>query len=400
MQRSFRLTILASHPVQYHVPLFRALAAHPGFEVSVLYCGNWGVEPYHDPGFGQALAWDVELLRGYNHRFLRNLSRRPGPSTFFGTISPEIVTFIRQNRPDALLVHGWARATNWLAMYAAWRTSVPVWMRGESTLLNLPWRGKRFLKRAVLGRLFPRVRLFLAIGRRNQEFYAAYGVPPDRVVLVPYAADNEFFTGRAQLELEIRRRVRRAYGLRDDIPLVLFSGKLLARKRPQDALEACSLVGRRVALSLAYVGDGVERLALERHARELGFADVVFLGVQNQSALPALYSAADLLILPSEFEPWGMVVNEAMCCGLPVVVSDKVGAAADLVADGINGFVYPAGDVPALADRVLRIVTDESRRRAMSRESVRRIGGWSVEIGVDRLARGVDQMSAGHAITG
>jgi glycosyltransferase involved in cell wall biosynthesis len=113
-----------------------------------------------------------------------------------------------------------------------------------------------------------------------------------------------------------------------------------------------------------------------------------------------LYSAADLLVLASEFEPWGMVVNEAMCCGLPVVVSDKVGAAADLVADGINGFVYPVGDVPALADRVLRLVEDEGLRRAMARESVRRIGEWSVEAGVDALASRVARMGADRALAG
>jgi glycosyltransferase involved in cell wall biosynthesis len=206
---------------------------------------------------------------------------------------------------------------------------------------------------------------------------------------VPYAADNNFFMGRAQPEAQVRRRIRRESGLPEDVPLVLVSGKLIARKRPLDVLEACALVGRRAAVSLAYVGGGIERDAIERRARELGFSRIVFLGVQNQSALPALYSAADLLVLPSDFEPWGMVINEAMCCGLPVVVSDKVGAAADLVADGVNGFVYPMGDVPALAHRVLRIVSDDGLRSAMARESVRRIGEWSVETGVDALVRRV-----------
>lgn len=396
MRRRFRLTILASHPVQYHVPLFRALAAHPGFQITVLYCGAWGTERYYDRGFRQALAWDVELLEGYDHRFLRNLSWRRGPSTFFGTISPEIVSLIWRDRPDALLVHGWSRATNWLAMGAAWASGVPVWMRGESTLLNSPGAAKLFLKRSLLRRLFRRVQLFLAIGRRNQEFYEAYGVPAHRIALVPYAADNAFFMKRAQSSWEARCDIRKGFGLREDVPLVLFSGKLLARKRPQDVLEACARVACRVPVSLAYVGHGTERAAIERRARDLGFSDVAFLGVQNQSVLPALYSAADLLVLPSDFDPWGMVVNEAMCCGLPVVVSDKVGAAADLVSDGANGFVYPVGDVPALADLLLRLVEDDSVRRAMGGESLRRIREWSVEAGVTTLAHRV--IGADHAL--
>ncbi len=205
---------------------------------------------------------------------------------------------------------------------------------------------------------------------------------------------------RASLESAARRRIRRASGLREDVPIVLVSGKLLSRKRPHDALEACALVAQHAAVSLAYVGDGVERPALERRARDLGLSDVVFLGFRNQSDLPALYSAADLLVLPSEFEPWGMVVNEAMCCGLPVVVSDKVGAASDLVADGINGFVYSAGDVPALAERVLRLVKDEGLRRAMGRESVLKIGEWSVEVGVDALASRAAQVNVDRAVVG
>jgi glycosyltransferase involved in cell wall biosynthesis len=398
--RPFRLTILASHPVQYHVPLFRALATHPGFEVMVVYCGAWGAKRYFDAGFRQAITWDVNLLEGYDQRFLRNLSWRQGPSTFFGTISPEVTGFIRRNRPDALLVHGWSKATNWLAMRAAWGARVPVWMRGESTLLSEHGSMKLLLKRSLLRRLFRRVHLFLAIGQRNQEFYEAYGVPRDRVVLVPYAADNGFFMERAQRESEARHRTRRAFGLREDVPLVLVSGKLLAQKRPQDVLEACAVVARRAAVGLAYVGDGIERAALERRAHDLGFSGAVFLGVQNQSALPALYSAADLLVLASDFEPWGMVVNEAMCCGLPVVVSDKVGAGADLVADGINGLVYPAGDVSALADRMLRLVQDEGLRHSMARESVKRICEWSVEVGVEALAGQVARMSADRAVAG
>lgn len=394
MRRPFRLTILASHPIQYQVPFFRALTAHPGFEVTVIYCGAWGVERYYDREFGKTLAWDVDLLGRYNHRFLRNLSWRPGPSTFFGTISPEVVGLIRRDPPDALLVHGWARATNWLAMYAAWVARVPVWMRGDSTLLRPTGAAKRLLKRSLLRRLFRRVCLFLAVGRRNQEFYEAYGVVPNRVVVVPYAVDNAFFMERAILEPEARRRIRRAFGLREDVPLVLVSGKLVAWKRPQDVLEASVFVARCAAMSLAYVGDGVERAPLERRASELGFRDVTFLGFRNQSDLPALYSAADLLVLPSELDAWGMVVNEGMCCGLPVIVSDKVGAAADLVRDGTNGFVYPVGDVPTLADRMLRLVQDVGLRRAMARESIRRIDEWSVEAGVDTLARYVAQVSA------
>jgi glycosyltransferase involved in cell wall biosynthesis len=141
---------------------------------------------------------------------------------------------------------------------------------------------------------------------------------------------------------------------------------------------------------LVFAGDGPERSALERRAKESGFADRVrFLGFLNQSQLPSAYCASDLFVLPSLFEPFGLVVNEAMLCGLPVAVSDRVGAKFDLVRPDENGYVFPAGDVEGLAAILRQILPDGEKRARMGAAARRRMETWSPREYTDSVVRAV-----------
>jgi glycosyltransferase involved in cell wall biosynthesis len=173
---------------------------------------------------------------------------------------------------------------------------------------------------------------------------------------------------------------------------VLFCAKLQRWKGPQDLLEAFARADVPNSY-LVYAGDGPERSNLEGRATELGIAQRVrFLGFVNQSQLPAAYSAADLFVLPSLFEPFGLVVNEAMLCGLPVAVSDRVGAKFDLVLPGENGYVFPAGDVEALACILREILPDPEKRARMGAAARRRMETWSPREYADSVVRAVQSV--------
>ena len=377
MNLPYRLAILASHPIQYQTPLFRALAARSEIDLTVLFCSDWGLKPYRDDGFGQELKWNIPLLDGYRSEVLANKSPRPNLSHFGGLINPGIVRRLRRGNFDALWVHGWARATDWLAMLTVFASGIPVLLRGETNLLPTLPRPKEKLKKAILTWLFKRVAGFLAIGRYNSEFYKAYGVQKEKVFLVPYAVDNDSFFARGEELLPKKKELKIKLGIPCDLPVILFTGKLLEAKRPLDLLKAFAVVSKAARAALVYVGDGPLRPRLEAYVHEFRIQHVYFMGFQNQTELPQFYAIADVFVLPSSFDPWGLVVNEAMCFGLPVIVSDQVGAGGDLVQQGLNGFVYRAGDVSLLAESILEVLADPFRRESMGEMSKNIVRQWS-----------------------
>ena len=262
-------------------------------------------------------------------------------------------------------------------MLTAFAAGIPVILRGETTLLPHMPSWKAAIKRAVLSLLFKKVSGFLAIGRYNAEFYEAYGVPKEKIFLVPYAVDNSFFLSKAEEQLPEKIELKRNVGIPDDLPVVLFSGKLLDVKRPMDLLMAFAEVSEVVQAALVYVGEGPLRSELEAYVRESRIQHVYFVGFKNQTELPEFYAMADVFVLPSTFEPWGLVVNEAMCFGLLVIVSDQVGAGGDLVQHGVSGFVYPAGQVSALADQLRGVLADPVKRKETGQVSKQLIQQWS-----------------------
>jgi len=374
-KRPFRLAVVASHVIQYQDPLYQLLAKDPALDLEVFFCSDWGAKPFHDPGFGQELKWDIELLHGYRHEFLKNISPNPSLTRFFGTINPGITRRLKKGGFDAVLLYGWNRCTMWIAFFSALLFRIPILLRGETNLINpLPW-WKRSLKRAVLAPMFRGIRAFLAIGTKNLEFYHAYGIPARKLFVAPYAINNEFFMSRAR-ELQRRRDdIRRRLGIPDGSPTVIFCGKLIGVKRPMDLLQAFARTD--FGGTLIFVGDGTLRPELEEYVSSNGIQNVHIAGFKNQTELPGYFAAGDIFALPSVSEPWGLVVNEAMCFGLPIVVSDKVGAAADLVKEGENGFVFRCGDIEQLASLLSRTGKDPELRTRMGQKSTELISRWS-----------------------
>jgi len=373
----FRLAALASHPIQYQAPLFRALAARPEIELHVFFCERWGLRNYRDPGFRAEFSWDIPLLGGYRFSFLRNLNPFPNPSSFWSCLNPGIVPAVRSGRFDALWIHGWALASNWISLAAA-PSRLPILLRAETNGLAEPAGLRKAVKRILLAHFFGRISAFLAIGTRNAAFYRSYRIPSERIFWTPYAVDNEFFIKGAQQLSAQKALLREKEGIPPNLPVILFCGKLSKQKCPADLLKAFAILSRFVKASLVFVGDGPLRLRLRHLAEKGGLSNVFFLGFRNQSQMPSCYAMADVLVLPSAFEPWGLVVNEAMCCGLAVIASDRVGAAVDLVKEGDNGFTYPAGDGEALADRLQKVLGDAAESRRMGQRSLEIIRPWGI----------------------
>ena len=348
-----RLAIVASHPVQYQAPLFRELARR--MDVEVFFAHRATRADQADAGFGVGFDWDVDLLSGYQHTFLHNAASRPGLEHFGGCDTPSIACKLARNRPDSALLMGWHLKCYWQAIWAAKRAGIPVMVRGDSHL-ETP---RSMLKRAAKAGAYPLgLRVFdaaLYVGEHSRRYWEHYRYPKDRLFFSPHCVDNDWFAARATRQT--REALRSARCIPSGAKVALFAGKLVSFKRPLDLIAAAgrlAAMGEELTVLVAGAGQLEGEVAA---AAKLAGVGHVALGFCNQSQMPAAYAAADFLVLPSSpRETWGLVANEALACGKPIVVSDACGCALDLAADETAGRTYPVGDIEALAAAIIQLI--------------------------------------------
>jgi glycosyltransferase involved in cell wall biosynthesis len=399
LKNKVRLAYLVSHPIQYQAPLLRRIAQEPDIDLTVFFGSDFSVRDYKDEGFGVGVKWDVPLLDGYRHEFLPVLRDNANP----GAMSP--VNYGIFNRLhgskgaagfDVLWLHGYSSINALHAMLAAKALGIPVLVRAE------PWLGdrdrsgptllvKRFYFRLLRGLLDGA----LPIGTLNAEYWRHYLGEGFPLHSMPYAVDNHYFQSRCEEAREGRTALRNELELDAARPVILFASKLQTRKRCGDLLEAYRNLsnepGRAPLPYLVIVGDGEERAALERQTEESGLEGVRFCGFRNQSELPRFFDMATVFVLPSRHEPWGLIVNEVMNAGRAVVVSDDVGCQPDLIEDGVEGCVFPVGDVAALTDALRRVLTTPETAAVMGRRALAKIQTWDFEEDVRGLRRAIAQ---------
>jgi glycosyltransferase involved in cell wall biosynthesis len=377
-RRRIRLAVLNSHPIQYFAPLYAYLNSAPELEVTALYMSDVSIRGGKDAEFDQDVKWDVDLMAGYRSVFLGKAVRNRQPRGFWSLIVPQVWEELRSGRYDVLWLHGHNYAANLIALLAAKTAGLPVMMRGETHLGLARGTIKSRLRQPVMGLLYRWCDRLLAIGAANAAFYGAMGVPNRKIFLVPYSVDNDRFIQSAKLTDEQRAQIRQRYNVPMKRPTVLYAAKFTRRKRPGDLLEAVRRLKQETdrAFTVVMAGSGELERELRTFCIQHALDNVVFIGFVNQTELPAIYGASDVFVLPSEHEPWGLAVNEAMCAGLPIVVSREVGCVPDLVTDGANGFTPVAGDVEGLARAVRCLIEDEELRRRQGQASLARIQQW------------------------
>jgi glycosyltransferase involved in cell wall biosynthesis len=389
MMPKVRLAYLVTHPIQYQAPLLRRIAAEPDIDLTVFFGSDFSLKSYLDPAFGKVIAWDVDLTGGYRHEFLPALGGREQLS-FWRPFNYGLAPKLSRGGFTVLWVHGYNRWFHWRAMAGAKMRGLKVLVRDEATLLSATRNRAKLWAKGLFFRILRNLADgFLAIGRLNAEYYRSYGIAPERIFPMPYAVDNDFFQARVREAAGSREARRRQLGLEPGRPVILSTSKLTAVKGVADLLSAY------IGLSpdgveeprpyLVYIGEGDQRESLEARARETQWDSIQFLGFKNQTELPRYYDLADVLVLASRFEPWGLVINEAMNAGRAVVVSDQVGCGPDLVRDGENGYVFPAGDVDRLRAALEALVHDPEKCRAFGEKSLEIINTWGLEADVAGL---------------
>jgi len=381
----------------WHFPeLYKMMARHPKLDLTVLFCENWD-RTFFKQAFGiEKVDFGVNLLGDYKYKFLKNYSPiKPkfGRTRIFSHLNFGIWKEIRREKYHAVVITMWNDFSYWLAAIACKLSRIPFFFAGDSTILTeqvKPRWGKK-IKRLLLGRiLFPMASGFLYRTEANRRFYLYYGVAQERLFFFPLSVDYKGLNILAQRLTQEKEILRAKYGIPKEALVILFVGRLADEKRPFDLIKAyAKLKEGEKRVALVFVGDGYLKRRLHDLAKEMSLRDVYFLGFRPKTEVPNFYALADVLVLPSDYEPHGDVVKEAMCFGLPVIVSDKVGASYDVVKHGENGFVYPCGDTERLASYIDEL-SDEQKRKHFGKRSREIIKDWGHDRAINGLIEALD----------
>jgi glycosyltransferase involved in cell wall biosynthesis len=379
-------------------PVLRRMAQHPQLELRVGYCSLRGVKAAYDPEFTATVKWDIPLLEGYEWTEIPN--QGSGSESFFGLCNFGVWNLIRHGQFDAIIcLTGYIRASFWIAFFAA-RTAGTAFLFGTDANSLAPrdsraW--KSFVKNFLWPRLYSLADQVVVPSTASYNLLRSLGISEGRLTLTPYTVDNDWW--KEQSSRVDRASVRRSWGIAPEASVILFCAKLQPWKRPLDLLRAFAIATVPDS-ALVFAGEGPLRSELKTEAVSLGIAERVhFLGFVNQSQLPSIYTASDLMVLPSEYEPFAVVVNEAFCCGCPVIASDRVGAAQDLIAPVNPSFIYPCGNVDALAQLMKDVLANPVALKEYGHTARQRMETWSIRENIsgtmEAIRRAVSRLDRG-----
>lgn len=385
-----KLGIFVSHPVQYHAPIWRTLAQSPHLDVKVHFFSDHSIRGDIDPGFGVPVKWDTPILEGYESTFLQRDANTEKP---FSVKMKDPVALLKREKFDWILIAGYMYTFERQLLRAARKLGVRVLMRGEFTDLKgkTPPLWKRITRELYLKWVYSHVDAFGCVGLQARQHLLKRGVPEARIFFSPYSVDTSSFD--AQKQIDSRSQTRSRLGLSDDTFVFLFSGKLIPRKEIKLLVEAFAHVKHPERCALLILGDGEQREEVIQRGTELLQNRFLFQGFVNQSQLGQYFLAADAFVLPSKYEAWGLVVNEAMQFGLPLLLSDMIGSHKDLLHHNETGYLFQTGDVHDLARGLDKLMKDPQNAQRMGKNAEEVVKGYSTKISAQGLQEAIESLS-------
>jgi glycosyltransferase involved in cell wall biosynthesis len=386
-----RVGVFSTHPIQYQVPLWRALNADNTIDLTVFYFSDQGVSASIDPGFGEVVVWDIPLLEGYTSFFH---SKKPIDKINSFRIENPNQT-LEEHKFDIVLLHGYTHRFARQLIRLKSKYGYKVILRGEFTEMPRRKAGLRSIARRIyLSWFYRHVDHFCPIGEDAKDHLLRYGVEQSKTTVAPYSVDDVLIS-RSLGKYE-RASSRKALGIPESDVVFLFSGKMIHRKQPLLLGEAfLSLSKRYENFTTVFLGSGEQYQALcEQLEPRLG-QRFIAPGFVNQSDLGLYFTAADVFVLPSTYDTWGLVVNEAMHYGLPCVVSDKVGSRLDLVSPGETGEIFRFDCLKELENALQRFMEAPGKARSMGDKALKRIQGYTIHETVRGLKIAMEKVSNG-----
>jgi glycosyltransferase involved in cell wall biosynthesis len=360
-----KLVIVTEIIAPYRIPVFNALAKREELELHVIFLSE------NDPSLRQWRVYKEEIK--FQYHVLPSWRRRFG--RFNVLINGGVFSALNKIGPHSVLCGGYNYLASWECAYWARLHRVPLLLWSESTAFDRR-RGHRFVE-FMKSRFLNMCSAFVVPGRSSFEYLQNLEISDRRIFTAPNAVDVHLFSALAEEARRNEPEVRAAHSL--PLRYFLYVGRLVRDKGILDLVGAYSQLNDeiRAKIGLVFVGDGPDRGELTEQASRITTGTIQFAGFVHREELPQFYALADALIFPTRSDPWGLVVNEAMSCALPVIVTSVAGCTADLVQDGWNGFVTSPGNVSQLASAMRQLADDLTLRAEMGSRSRERIEAYS-----------------------
>lgn len=376
--KKLRVAHLVTHPIQYYAPLYREIAARNEIELTVYFFSDFSINSFRDSDFGKEIDWGADLLKGYKYHFSKSALGKPH-AKLKNTVNFDLIYNLFRNRPDAIWVMSYASINAILVRMLALVFRIPVFFRDDTNLLRIRPLWLRIFKHILLRPLLWRS-WGLYVGEQSKRYWINYGVPEHRLVFSPHCVDNDYFHDAYRQHLPNRDEIRRKLGINDDSPVILFCGKFNSNKQPLMILEAYIKVSAIKKCWLLMVGDGPLSAKIQQIIQAQGVTGVIMTGFMNQTDITLAYTAADFLVMCSRTETWGLVINEAMNFSLPIVASDQIGSAEDLLKDKWNGLLFKHNNLDSLVQSLFELISSKELRNIYGNRSKDLIGRYSPSI--------------------
>jgi glycosyltransferase involved in cell wall biosynthesis len=360
-----RLLIITEIIAPYRIPIFNALAQRPEIDLSVIFLSE------NDPTLRQWTVYKNEIK--FHYHVLPHWRRRVGK--YHLLLNRSVHSTLNEVNPDVIICGGYYYPAAWSAAYWAKRRSVPFLLWTESTAMDQ--RGSYFPVEYLKKHFLNLCSAFIVPGKSSFDYLKQFGVSEPRIIIAHNAVDNDLFSTAAQAVNPADSRLRAHYQLPKRY--FLFVGRLVKEKGTFDLLEAYAQLKpeTRANIGLVFVGNGSGIRELQEKASKIHPGEIRFPGFVHREELPKIYALAEALIFPTYTDTWGLVVNEAMACGLPVMATHVAGCTIDLVQDNWNGFVVAPGDSSHLSSAMEKLASDAELRSQMGRRSRERIQNYS-----------------------
>ncbi|MGD1914086.1 MAG: glycosyltransferase family 4 protein [Rivularia sp. (in: cyanobacteria)] len=336
----------------YRIPPFNYLAQDEEIDLTVFFFAetesrrSWLVEK-EKIQFNYKVLWGLQLGKSYQS------------APVF--LNPDVIYQLWKQQPDVIICGGWHHFSHWLALVYAQMTKTPLLIWSESTLKDE--RSVSNIKHKLKTWIINQADGYIISGNAQKKYLLNLGAKQDRIYIAPNAVDSNFFTCETQRYRQQKTMWKDKLGINGCV--ILYVGRLIDEKGIPELLEAFTKLSPHNQVTLIIVGDGSRSQDYHLFCQQNQLNNVVFTGFQPQTALPQYYGIADIFVFPTKSDPWGLVVNEAMAAGLPIICSDAAGAAPDLVVNGKNGYLVPVRDVKKLSEALQILVEDESLREKM-----------------------------------
>jgi glycosyltransferase involved in cell wall biosynthesis len=375
-----KTVILTEIIAPYRIPVFNVLAQRTGLDLHVIFLAET------DETLRQWRVYKDEIR--FSYQVLPSWRWRAGKSSFL--VNRGLWSALNKVKPEVLICGGYAYAASWEALLWARRQGVEFVLWSESNRHDarrrraaVEWLKTYFLRHCDR---------FVVPGKASFEYLRSLGAAASSIVTAPNAVDNRWFAAQAESvrsqAAAFREKMRLKLKLKLPLRFILFVGRLVREKGVFDLLAGYAKLesGVRSEVGLVFAGDGVAKEELMQQAKLISPGAVCLPGFAQREDLAGLYALAEALVLPTHSDPWGLVVNEAMACGLPIIASSVAGCSADLVEDGWNGYVVPPRDLEKLRVAMETVVRQPELRRQMSARSLERIQNYSPEACAEGLA--------------